>query len=162
MNCHKQILFFCALLFTVSVSSEVIILPDETGVHKWIDEKGKAHFSKTDFAKSKAKKSKSAQQSVGDSTENPLLKPKKPQVEVYYASWDPQSELALQFFRDKHILVTAYDVESDPEAATRKRNLAPDYKGLPLVVINGLVIRGVNEEHFNQALIQRYELPPEK
>lgn len=76
----------------------------------------------------------------------------KPQVEVYYAAWDPNSNQALKFFQDNHIVVNAYDIEMDADAAMRKKQLAPDFMGIPLVIINGIKIRGVDEQKYQDAL----------
>ena len=76
----------------------------------------------------------------------------KPQVEVYYAAWDPNSNQALKFFQDNHIVVNAYDIEMDADAAMRKKQLAPDFMGIPLVIINDIKIRGVDEQKYQDAL----------
>ena len=161
MKNTNLILFVLALFFSLVAVAEVFILPDETGIHKWIDDEGKAHFSKSDFAKSKRKTSKpELGKNSADTEENFLTaKPVKPKVEVYYASWDPLSEKAIEFFRNNHIVVNAYDIEVDADAAKRKKELDPAFIGIPLVVINGVIIRGVNEDQYNEALTKRYDLP---
>jgi hypothetical protein len=73
-------------------------------------------------------------------------------VDIYYASWDPYSNKAIVFFRDNHIVVNAYDIDLDPEAAARKKKIDPNFAGMPLVIINGVVIRGVNEKQYRDAL----------
>lgn len=151
------ILFLWTLFFSLIASAEVFTLPDETGIHKWIDSNGRAHFSKSDFANSKRKKVKLDQEKNSDTQTNSLIA--RPKVDVYYASWDPQSEKALNFFRDKHIVVNAYDIEIDANAEKRKRELDPEFKGIPLVVINGVAIRGIDEDQYNEALSKTYNLP---
>jgi hypothetical protein len=77
-------------------------------------------------------------------------------VDVYYASWDPYSNKAIVFFRDNHVVVNAYDIDLDAEAAARKKTIDPKFVGMPLVIINGVVIRGVDEKKYHEALA----LPP--
>jgi hypothetical protein len=80
----------------------------------------------------------------------PQPKPTKP--ELYYAGWDPNSQQAIKFFRDNHIVVDAYDIEQDHEAAARKKAKAPNFSGIPLVVINGITILGFDERKYQDAL----------
>ena len=81
-----------------------------------------------------------------------LARNTRPKVEIYYAAWYPHSQQAIKFFRKHHIVVKAYDINLDEEAAARKRKLAPDFNGIPLVIINGILIRGVDEQKYQNAL----------
>jgi glutaredoxin len=73
-------------------------------------------------------------------------------VDIYYASWDTYSNKAIMFFRENHVVVNAYDIDLDPEAAARKKRIDPNFVGMPLVIINGDVIRGVDEKRYRDAL----------
>lgn len=95
-----------------------------------------------------------------DPTPEPIPpKPTAPKVDIYYASWDPYSDKAIRFFRDHHIVVNAFDIEFDHEAAARKKIIDPGFiNGIPLVIINdGVPIRGVDEKKYREAL----RLPPQ-
>ena len=52
--------------------------------------------------------------------------------------------------------MNAYDIDLDAEAAARKKTIDPKFTGMPLVVINGVIIRGVDENKYQEALA----LPP--
>lgn len=73
-------------------------------------------------------------------------------VDLYVTSWCPYCKKAILFLRSHNIPFNEYDIEQDFDAADRKEKLARDYKGVPLAVINGIVIRGFSEASYRQAL----------
>jgi glutaredoxin len=133
---------FPLLTHAVTAGSEFV---PETTVHKTVNPDGKVSFSKSGFSDRKP---------VKKPTKEEVVAPKStvPKVDIYYASWDPYSNKAIVFFRENHIVVNAYDIDLDPDAAERKKRIAPDFIGMPLVIINGDVIRGVDEKRYRDAL----------
>ncbi|MSP27981.1 MAG: hypothetical protein EXR80_06015 [Methylococcales bacterium] len=119
----------------------------DTVVRKTVDSAGKVKFSKSGFSEAKPV-NKHIEPAVK------VVPPKitTPKVDIYYASWDPHSNKAIVFFRENHVVVNAYDIDLDPEAAARKKRIDPSFSGMPLVIINGDVIRGVNEIRYREAL----------
>ena len=109
------------------------------------EENGKVIFSKSGFAEKKTK-------TITPQPEVKKPRTSAPTVDVYYASWDPYSNKALDYFRENRIVVNMYDIEKDPEAAARKKRIDPNFVGLPLVIINDVVIRGVDEKKYKEAL----------
>lgn len=145
---HIKPLFFLLMVvfsFMVQAAEELGFVP-ETNVRKTVDTDGKVKFSKSGFSPAKP---------VKKHTEPEVKAPPKitaPKVDIYYASWDPYSNKAILFFRENHIVVNAYDIDLDSEAAARKKRIDPSFGGMPLVIINGDVIRGVNEKRYQEAL----------
>ena len=143
---HSKLLTLI-LLFTVIVPMLSQAERDKiTDVRKTVDGSGKVIFSNSGFSNKKPSKK---------STEEVVKVPPKstaPKVDLYYASWDPYSNKAIMFFRENHIVVNAYDIDVDPEAAARKKRIDPNFIGLPLVIINGITIRGVDEKKYRDAL----------
>jgi hypothetical protein len=146
MRVNQTIIFLLAVLFAQIVQAEVSFNP-KTVIHKSVDADGHVIFSKSGFADSSQRKPK-----VVETVKPVPPKPTAPKVDVYYASWDPYSNKAIIFFRDNHIVVNAYDIDLDAEAAARKKKIDPAFVGMPLVVINGIVIRGVDEKKYQEAL----------
>lgn len=140
-------IILCALIAVVSTTAlaEKSDFDPEVTVRKK-EQNGKVIFSKSGFTDKKTAKTTIPQPEVKKT------KPSAPTVDVYYASWDPYSNKALDFFRENHIVVNMYDVEKDPEAAARKKRIDPNFVGLPLVIINDVVIRGVDEKKYKEAL----------
>ena len=132
-------------LLTQAVTEGSEFVP-ETKVHKTVDSEGKVSFSKSGFSDKKPVK-KPVKEEV-----KPPPKSTAPKVDIYYASWDPYSNKAIVFFRENHVVVNAYDIDTDPEAAARKKKIDPNFVGMPLVIINGDVIRGVDEKRYRDAL----------
>ncbi len=51
--------------------------------------------------------------------------------------------------------ITAYDIEKDLDAAARKNALDSGYSGIPLAVINGTIVRGFSEDHYQEVLAKQ-------
>lgn len=77
---------------------------------------------------------------------------KQSQVDLYITSWCPYCKKAMAYLNSKGIKFNQYDIEKDLQAAIRKRNLAPNYRGVPLAVINGKTIKGFNKKSYQAAL----------
>lgn len=137
MRINQIFIFLLAVIFSLVVQA--------TEVQKTVDSSGKVIFSQSGFSRKKP---------VKKSVEEVKAPPKStaPKVDIYYASWDPYSNKAILFFRENHIVVNAYDIDVDPEAAARKKRIDPSFVGMPLVIINGVVIRGVDEKKYREAL----------
>lgn len=120
----------------------------KTAIRKSVDADGRVIFSKSGFDNS----SRRNKPKVIETVKPVPAKPTAPKVDIYYAGWDPYSNKAILFFRDNHIVVNAYDIDLDAEAAARKKKIDPAFVGMPLVIINGIVIRGVDEKKYQEAL----------
>lgn len=147
------ITFIALLLLSNLVRAEKSDFDPEIIINKK-EVDGKVIYSKSGF---KSKKAKTKEEEKKPDT---TIKSGTPTVDLYYASWDPYSNKAREFFRENHIVVNAYDVDLDPQAAARKKQLDPNFVGLPLVVINGVIIRGVDERKYKEALELSVAAPP--
>ncbi len=138
----KPLFFLLAIIFSLLAQAES---DNSTGVRKTV-ENGKVIFSQSGFSNKKPTK-----KPVEEEVKAPP-KSTAPKVDIYFASWDPYSNKAILFFRENHIVVNAFDIDLDPEAAARKKRIDPSFVGMPLVIINGVVIRGVDEKKYRDAL----------
>ena len=73
------------------------------------------------------------------------------QVEIFLTSWCPYCKQAVTFFADRKVPVRIFNIEKDPDAARRKREL-DSRNGVPLVIIDNQVIYGYSPKAFNTAL----------
>ncbi len=74
-----------------------------------------------------------------------------PKVELYTTDWCPHCVQTKAFFDRRGIPYTLYDVEKSREASYRKKLIAPG-TGVPVVVIDGIVIPGYAPKAFLTAL----------
>lgn len=74
-----------------------------------------------------------------------------PTVELYTTAWCPYCLKTKAFFDERKIPYIVYDIEKSPEAAARKKLIAPG-TGVPVVVIDGTVICGYSQKAFISAL----------
>lgn len=134
--------------------------------YTWEDENGTVHI--TNYPPPVQQGQKIKVQQRGETTRNISEEPNEEQeadqslndknkasqnqeVVLYTTSWCPYCTKARNFFQSRNIPFTEYDVEKDPEAAARKRELDPK-RGVPFAIINGHHIHGYSESAYEQAL----------
>lgn len=72
-------------------------------------------------------------------------------VELYVTSWCPYCNKAKAFLAQRGIDYRIYDIERDPAAAKRKRQLDVG-RGVPFALINGTKISGWSQRAYETAL----------
>jgi glutaredoxin-like YruB-family protein len=97
----------------------------------WIDEDGVVHF---DDRAPRAARAEAA-----------------PRVEMYATRWCPACQKAREWFRSRDIAFEEYDVEEDAAASARKQTIDGS-RTIPVVVIDGKVIRGFSPKQFESVL----------
>ncbi len=80
----------------------------------------------------------------------PAMAASQPSVEIYVTSWCPYCKKTIAYFQAKGVPYTTYDIEKDSAAAARFRQYGK--QGVPLTVINGVVISGYAVSEFEKAL----------
>jgi len=73
------------------------------------------------------------------------------EVDLYTTTWCGYCKQAKAFLRQRGIAYREYDVEKDPAAAERKRQLGGG-SGVPCAMINGKAIRGFSAAAYAAAL----------
>ncbi len=73
-------------------------------------------------------------------------------VDIYITRWCPYCKKAVAYLRSKNIPLNIYDIENDRQAKSRKQKLAPGYRGVPLTVINGEILKGFSTTRFDKVL----------
>ncbi len=142
--------------------------------YKWTDKEGVVHIgtsppenpdpsTKVKVIKKSNKSTKSAlrdrQTSQGSNTSDLSHlqgfsgRASTPKVELYSASYCGYCKLARNYFVQKGVPFTEYDIENNKSALQRLRSLTSS-GGIPVVVINGRVIQGYSTAAYEQALNQ--------
>lgn len=75
-------------------------------------------------------------------------------AEMYSTSWCGYCRKAREYFQARGVRLIEYDIEADPVAAERKRQI-DTRPGVPLVVINGQRIHGYAPALYEQALARQ-------
>jgi glutaredoxin len=152
MNVNRKLTVLLAL---------AISLPIQAEIYKWVDGNGGVHFTSSKPAGAASPDEIQAidiQASPAAPRQTPADSPLQaapPQVDLYITSWCPYCKKAMAFLRGNNIAFSAYDIEQDFAAASRKKQLDPNYSGVPLAIINGVKIRGFDEEEFQAALANK-------
>ncbi len=139
---HYQLLFI--ILF-----SALLIAPVSAEIFKCKTPDGKTTYSSKKCAGSSTvflvKEHNTAEQAA--ETKNTLAS-----VDIYITNWCPYCKKAMAYLRSKNIPFNIYDIENDRQAKSRKQKLAPGYRGVPLTVINGEILKGFSASRFDKAL----------
>ncbi|RUM40894.1 MAG: hypothetical protein DSY70_02625 [Desulfobulbus sp.] len=135
------------LLCCFALVSQLFITPASYAkMYTWTDRTGK--IRRTYYPppanqvqrKKVAKRSTTRKQAVGRNS-----------VEIYTTSWCGYCKKAIHFFQQRGIAYTVYNIETDKEAAARKRKL-DGRSGVPFAVVNGRKIHGFSASAYEAAL----------
>lgn len=147
------------LLFTGAASADF---------YKWEDAEGNLHITDYPPPKNSAKKVKVHETDANADSTVPRPSPKTEipspapglssetksrtahEVILYTTSWCPYCKMAKAYFESKGIPYTDYDIEKDPEAAARKKQLTVG--GVPFAIVNGEPISGYAPGAYDAAL----------
>jgi glutaredoxin len=77
----------------------------------------------------------------------------RPQVEIYLASYCPESRRAKAYLEERAIEFAEYDVEKDMDR--RKEFYARGGKGIPLLFVKGQAMHGFDAREFERLLNAR-------
>jgi len=157
------------MIFFLFWSGAVLFFGDSAvaALFRWVDDKGVVHISDNAPASQKNilplpsdKNEPMPENNKSDSpglsgpvasSEKTVKESQTPRVELFTTSWCPYCKQARSFFQSRGIPFTEYDIEKDPKAALRKRQLDAR-EGVPLAVINGQPIHGYSELAYRKAL----------
>lgn len=144
MNKFRILILLCCFPLLVHI---LLPSPAFSKLYTWTDKSGKVrrtYYPPPDeyvLKSNSAQKARPAQQQTSQDNK----------VELYLVSWCPYCKKAREFFDFKGISYTAYDIEEDAKAATRKKQL--DSKtGVPFAIVNGVKIHGYSPEMYSRAL----------
>lgn len=176
----------CLKFFLIVLNVQLYISGVAHGeIYKWVDKNGIMHFGDSppqDVETARKLESlpatppKDPEPQASPIPEEPLQELKRPirpvprqeeltqpmmdaQVEIFMTRWCGYCKKAREFFAERGIAVTEYDIAADSAAAQRKQKIYPS-PGVPLVVINGHPIQGFAPHAYKQALAPPYQWAP--
>ena len=119
-----------------------------TEIYKWIDEKGKVHFSDNkprDLESEEIKLRINTYESVSYDTS--IFNTGK-KVVMYSTDWCAYCKKAKKYFVSKGIPFTEYDIEKNSEA--RKQYKQMGATGVPVILVGNKRMNGFSEEGFEK------------
>lgn len=146
--------------------------PAYADIYKWVDKDGNIHFGDRPPADRPAERRESSEPSAdnqdsasttpadgsapaagepGSASAEQAPLPKNASVVMYTTSWCGYCKKAREYFNSRGIYFTDFDIEKDPAAMERRLALGGG-KSVPLVIVNGAVIRGYSALSFDAAL----------
>ncbi|HTL51650.1 MAG TPA: glutaredoxin family protein [Planctomycetota bacterium] len=130
------------------------------GMYKWIDENGYIHYAdKPPEAQQKTLEitgrissydsPEILPENSGEKPESAANKPaKNKRVVMYSAEWCGVCRKAKQYFAEKHISYTDYDIDTDPKGKADYENL--DAHGVPVILVGNRRMNGFSAGGFEQ------------
>jgi glutaredoxin len=76
-------------------------------------------------------------------------------VIMYITDWCPYCKKASAYLKSLDVDLTEYDVEKDPEKSREYLEKGNNKKGVPLIDIEGIVVRGFDKDGISAALNKR-------
>jgi glutaredoxin len=150
----------------------MLMLPvsSSAGLYKYVDSEGKIHFTNDPPAGVKAKQMKirkstievptygdesdtgTGEESTSDSVEKRPYSDIK--VVMYMTSWCPYCRKARKYIKSLGVRLMQYDIEKDPGKNQEMINKGYG-KGVPLIDVEGIIIRGYNPDAIKAAVERR-------
>ena len=92
----------------------------------------------------------------GDVQEVELLRSNRDiKVIIYITDWCPYCRKAREYLRSLDVNLKEYDIEKNPEKKREYLAKGDNYRGVPLIDIEGIHLRGFSESSIDAALAKR-------
>jgi len=121
-------------------------------IYKWIDDRGKVHFSDKEPVKHKADKIELKKLSSFKGVTFMKRDDTKPapnhRVVMYSTEWCVYCKKARKYFNENNILFADYDIEKDPVAAKEHKDMGAS--GVPVILVGNERMNGFNESGFKR------------
>ncbi|GAB4489169.1 MAG: glutaredoxin domain-containing protein [Thermodesulfovibrionales bacterium] len=161
---HK--VFFSALIAGVLFAQPVI---SSAGIYQYRDQNGNVVYSDSPPAGTEARERQFQEQRFDGSRLSPSggkggQKPKKEDhrkngrsagdvsVILYSTSWCGYCTQARSYLRSLGVRLVEYDIEADAKRAAEMRQKSGGSKGVPLIDVEGIILRGFSEESIDDAI----------
>jgi glutaredoxin len=157
-----RILFLNLSALFLIISFFAFIPPASSQIYKWTDESGNVRFS--DSPRAGVKVQKVQGDSGGSKTEASPAAPggppkaekresRKVKVIMYMTDWCPYCRKAREYLQSLDVDLVEYNVEKNREKAAEFK--AKGGSGVPLIDVEGTVIKGYNQDSLKSAVDDR-------
>jgi len=149
---NLSVLFLIFFFFT-------LVPPASSQIYKWTDESGNVRFSDSPPAGVKVQKvqgvaggskSEANPEGPGGSPKAEKQESRKVKVIMYMTDWCPYCRQAREFLKSLDVDLVEYNVEKNREKAAEFK--AKGGTGVPLIDVEGTLIRGYNAETLKAAV----------
>ncbi len=149
---NLSVLFLIFFLFT-------LVPPASSQIYKWTDESGNVRFSDSPPAGVKVQKvqgdsggskTEANPEGSGGSPKAEKQESRKVKVIMYMTDWCPYCRQAREFLKSLDVDLVEYNVEKNREKAAEFK--AKGGTGVPLIDVEGTLIRGYNAESLKAAV----------
>ena len=153
----------CVSVAVILLASWCLSCPAYSQVYRWKDKDGVLHITSTPpppGAKWEMKKVQEVpQRATGAADAGPDVKTaagQRPNSEIkvilYETDWCPYCRKAGEYLKSLGVNLVRYDIEKNPEKGQEKMRKAPGYTGVPLIDVEGILIRGYGQEQIKDAV----------
>jgi len=139
MKYRQTLIIILGLTFSQTIIAEI---------YKCKTEQGKTEYSNQPCENGDNKIL--ATKKTTDTTDTPVT-PTQPKVEIYMTQWCAYCKKAIAYLNEHKIPFKKYDIEKNLQAQQKKKQLAPNYSGIPLTVIDGQLIKGFSIQSYDKA-----------
>ena len=158
------ILLIGIVFLTISVS------PASSEIYKWKDKDGNVFYSDSpppgvDAQKKKFREDKFERQEIKEGihkSESSTLKGNRPisdvKVIMYMTSWCPYCRKAREYINSLGVKLTEYDIDRDKSKKSEMLSKSGGAKGVPLIDVEGLIIKGYVPDAIKAAVEKRRRL----
>jgi len=130
-------------------------------IYKWKDEKGTIHFTDDPPARKDLKEIiiRQEKKETSEDASRPQLKEKRPYREIrvimYMTDWCGYCRKARELLKSLGVNLIEYNIERDREKAEEARRKRGGGGGVPLIDVEGIIIRGYGPEYIKAAVEKR-------
>jgi glutaredoxin len=157
-----------AKIYAVLLAVLVSCLPALSQIYKWRDKNGNLVISNVPppagvkWEQTKIQGSTPSPKPTAATTGNPagqgtreLKEYREVKVILYETDWCPYCRKAGEFLKSMGVNLVRYDIDKDQSKKIEKLRKSDGYTGVPLVDVDGILIRGFSEELIKQAVEQK-------
>ena len=161
----KVLIIILLLFFSLSVSSPAIA----GEVYKWKDKDGNVFFSDTPpegvnaevipFKDEPASNFKTIPKVNSPQPKSGITEEKRPytgiKVTMYITSWCGYCRKAREYLQSLRVDLVEYDIEKNPSSEKEMLSKSGGSKGVPLIDVEGIIIRGYSQRAIKDAVEKR-------
>jgi len=158
------------IFLTVIILLSIFISPASSEIYKWKDKDGNVFYSDSpppgvDAQKKKFREDRFERPEIKETinkSEGNILKENRPYSDVrvimYMTSWCGYCRKAREYINSLGVRLTEYDVDKDRSKSSEMLSKSGGAKGVPLIDVEGVIIKGYVPDAIKTAVEKRRSL----